>query len=73
MSNKKYHVGCGFFAIYAGILNSKGDMWKDKSNVTDEVLSSSAQYLMGKDISYMFETPDGEKYIMSVEKVVDNE
>jgi hypothetical protein len=38
----KYHVGCGITAIYAGTLNKKGDMWINKSDVTDEAFSAVA-------------------------------
>lgn len=30
-----YHVGCGIFEIYAGTLNKKGDLWKNKSMVKE--------------------------------------
>ena len=41
-----YHVGCGITAIYAGTLNKKGDMWVNKSDVTEEACSAVAQYLL---------------------------
>ena len=41
----EYHVGCGIAGIYAGTLNKKGDMWINKSLVTNEVLSSAFDYL----------------------------
>lgn len=45
----KYHVGCGFAGIYAGILNPKTkdgyQTWKDKSVVTEEAISAVAQHL----------------------------
>ena len=40
-----YHVGCGIAGIYAGTLNKKGDMWINKSLVTNEVLSCAFDYL----------------------------
>lgn len=43
----KYHVGCGKFGIYAGILNPKNkDLWKDKSDVTDETLCAVRDYMI---------------------------
>lgn len=45
----KYHVGYGFAGIYAGILNPKTkdgyQTWKDKSVVTEEAISATAQHL----------------------------
>ena len=43
----EYHVGCGIAGteIYAGTLNKKGDMWINKSLVTDEVLGCAFAYL----------------------------
>ena len=42
----EYHVGCGAFGIYAGILNKNKTMWKNKSEVTNEALDAVAQYLL---------------------------
>ena len=39
-----YHVGCGATGIFAGTLNKKGDMWVNKSEVTDETFAAVAQY-----------------------------
>lgn len=63
----KYHVGCGFADIYAGILNNKGDMWRQKSDVTHECLAASAQYLVMNDAYYGFELK-GQKYRLTVIK-----
>ena len=41
----EYHVGCGITGIFAGTLNKKGNMWTNKSLVTDEVLSCAFDYL----------------------------
>ena len=41
----EYHVGCGITGIYAGTLNKKGNMWLNKSLVTDEVLNCAFDYL----------------------------
>lgn len=65
-----YHVGCGAFAIYAGTLNAKGDMWKNKSEVTDECISAAAQYLLQNDQRMIFNYKD-EKYVIKVEKYYD--
>ena len=42
----EYHVGCGISAIYAGTLNKKGNLWLNKSKVTDEAFSAVAQYCL---------------------------
>lgn len=63
-----YHVGCGAFGIYAGTLNKKGNMWTNKSEVTDECLSSSAQYLLEHDELMTFEYR-GKRYKLSVSEV----
>ena len=42
----EYHVGCGITGIFAGTLNKKGDMWANKSNVTDEAMRAVAQFLL---------------------------
>ena len=63
MSN--YHVGCGLFGIYAGILNKKGDTWVNKSDVTDEVLSSAFDYLYGNKKEFIAKV-DGKEYVMRI-------
>jgi len=45
MTDKKYHVGCGAFGIYAGILKNKEE-WKDKSDCTDEAIEAVRDYLV---------------------------
>ena len=40
----EYHVGGGITEIYAGTLNKKGNMWLNKSVVTDEAFNAVAQY-----------------------------
>ena len=64
----EYHVGCGAFGIYAGTLNKKGDMWLNKSEVTDEVLGASAQYLMEHEKEFRFKYRD-KHYVLCVEKM----
>lgn len=71
----KYHVGCGFAGIYAGTLNKKGDMWKDKNDVTDEAIRSVVQHMyeqIPKDkngIAYIYTFRNGDKVRVAVEKV----
>lgn len=44
----EYHVGCGLFGVYAGILmKPKKDgmiMWRKKSDVTEEAIHAVMQY-----------------------------
>ena len=61
----EYHVGVGVFGIYAGILNKNGDLWRNKSLVTDEACSATATYLLEHDESFLFEY-EGKKYRLSV-------
>lgn len=43
----EYHVGCGAFGIYAGTLNSRNkNMWKDKTECTDEALCAVRDYMV---------------------------
>ena len=60
-----YHVGCGAFGIYAGTLNKRGDMWINKSEVTEEAIGAVAQYLIthneGLEFSYQ-----GKRYRLGV-------
>lgn len=60
-----YHVGCGLFAIYAGTLNKKRNMWINKSEVTDEVLGSAAQYMIEHQTEFRFKYRD-KKYVMRI-------
>lgn len=64
----KYHVCCGLVGIYAGILKPNGVEWKNKSDVTNEVLCASAQYLMfgSKEFRFQYEN---KWYVMRVEEV----
>ena len=61
----EYHVGCGNFGIYAGILKKNGEEWKDKSRVTDEAMCAVAQYLLEKEKRFMFEY-HGNNYSLDV-------
>lgn len=64
----EYHVGCGAFGIYAGILNKNKTMWKNKSDVTNEALDAVAQYLLQENVVMDFNYKN-EKYCLKVEKV----
>lgn len=41
----EYHVGCGAFGIYAGTVNKKGNMWLNKTEVTEEATHAVAQHV----------------------------
>jgi hypothetical protein len=41
----EYHVSCGLFGIYAGILKNK-ETWKDKTECTDEAIEAVRDYLV---------------------------
>ena len=57
----EYHVGVGIAGIYAGTINKKGDMWINKSDVTDEALQSVAAFMVNNDLSFAF-TIRGKRY-----------
>ena len=61
----EYHVGCGITGIYAGTLNKKGDMWINKSLVTDEVLSCAFDYLYTNEKEFRA-TVNDVKYAMRI-------
>lgn len=63
----EYHVGCGVFGIYAGVLNKKGDKWLHKSDVTDECISASAQFLLESGKCMTFDYRD-KKYVIRVDE-----
>ena len=62
-----YHVGCGFAEIYAGTLNKRGDMWTNRSVVTDEAYRAVAQYCIEHNEGMVFEYK-GKKYLLEVRK-----
>ena len=64
----EYHIGCGVFGIYAGILNKNKTMWKNKSEVTNEALDAVAQYLLQENMIMNFDYKD-KKYCLKVEEV----
>ena len=61
----EYHVGYGFAGIYAGTLNKKGDLWRNKSEVTKEALSSAALYLLTNKKEFRFDY-GGKRYVLTV-------
>lgn len=63
----EYHVGCGVFGIYAGVLRNE-TTWKDKSEVTREALSASAQYMLINEKEFRFGYK-GKQYVMRVEEM----
>lgn len=73
-----YHVGCGIFGIYAGTLEPKNpNLWRNKSDVTDEAICAVRDYLMGEFIKgdkaeggYEWKTKDGRtvKLLLKVEE-----
>lgn len=63
----EYHVGCGVFGIYAGVLQNE-TTWKDKSEVTSEALSASAQYMLINEKEFRFRYK-GKRYVMRVEEM----
>lgn len=67
----EYHVGCGAFGIYAGILNKNKTMWKNKSDVTNEALDAVAQYLLQENMIMNFDYKD-KKYCLKVEEYADD-
>lgn len=64
----EYHIGCGAFGIYAGILNKNKTMWKNKSKVTNEALDAVAQYLLQENMVMNFDYKN-KKYCLKVEEV----
>lgn len=64
----EYHVGCGVFAIYAGTLNKKGDMWLHKSEVTDEAFNAVAQYCLEHNEAMDFDYR-GKRYRLEVTEI----
>lgn len=62
----EYHVGCGIAGIYAGTLKQNGKEWRNKSNVTNEVLSAAAYYLLCNDKEFRFTDHKGESHVMRV-------
>lgn len=68
----EYHVGTGICAIYAGTLNKNKTMWRNKSDVTVECLSASADYLISNKKEFHFEWR-GKQYAMRIELMKEGE
>lgn len=68
----EYHVGCGIARIYAGTLNKKGNLWTNKSDVTDEAVSAVAQYLLEREEALEFDYR-GRKYRLAVSRAESKE
>ena len=64
----EYHIGCGIFAIYAGTLNKKGNMWLHKSDVTNEAFDAVAQYCLEHDEAMNFNY-NGKRYRLAVTEI----
>lgn len=63
----EYHVGCGAFGIYAGILNKSGDKWRFKSDVTLEAMGAVAQHLLFRNKEFHFEY-NSKQMVLKVEE-----
>lgn len=64
---QRYHVFCGKQVIYAGQINEQGNMWVDRSDVTDECTSAVAQWLYDNKKSMSF-VIDGKRCTMIVKE-----
>lgn len=64
----EYHVGCGLTAIYAGTLNKKGNMWLNKSDVTNEAFDAVAQYCLDHNKAMYFNYK-GKRYRLAVTEI----
>lgn len=62
----EYHVGCGITGIFAGTINKTSTMWVNKSDVTDEAISSVAQFLLEHEEALKFDY-QGKHYRLAVE------
>lgn len=67
-----YHVGCGIAGIYAGTLNKKGNMWVNKSEVTQEVLNCAFEYLYLNEKEFRA-TIDDKRYAMRIIPITEDE
>lgn len=74
-----YHVGAGLFGIYAGTLmpekEGKPQMWRNKTDVTDEAINAVRDYMMDECIDeknnklqggYEWKRKDGKKISLIV-------
>ena len=69
----EYHVGCGAFGIYAGTLEPRNkNLWRNKSDVTNEALCAAAQHLLFNETEFRFQYKDV-PYVLKVERRQDGE
>lgn len=66
----EYHVGCGITGIFAGTVNKKGNMWINKSDVTQEVLNAAFDYLFVNE-KETIATVDGKSYAMRIVPIIE--
>lgn len=64
----EYHIGCGITGIFAGTLNKKGNMWLNKSDVTNEAFSAVAQYCIEHNEAMNFDY-QGKRYRLEVKHI----
>lgn len=64
----EYHVACAITGIFAGTLNKRGDMWQNKSDVTNEAFNAVAQYCIEHNEAMEFNY-HGERYRLEVKKI----
>lgn len=71
--DKKYHIGCGLFGIYAGILKNDSE-WKDKNECTDEALKAVRDYMCQEFLKdgnssggYEWTRKDGKRVALKIE------
>lgn len=69
----EYHVGCGAFGIYAGTLMPNKELWRNKSEVTDEAINAVRDYMMGEFVKnektqggYEWRTKDGRTVSLTI-------
>lgn len=67
----EYHVGYGITGIFAGTLNKKGDKWVNKSDVTQEVLNSTFEYLFVNE-KEIIATVQGKSYAMRIVPIIED-
>ena len=74
MANKEYHISCGLVAIYAGVVNAKGNAFLSKSDCTDEAFVAVVDYLLMYGYSGIeVESSGGQKVLLSIEECEDYE
>lgn len=63
-----YHVGCGYNAIYAGTLIKNSQLWRNKSECTEEAVAAVANYMLLKD-SHFEVTINGLAYKLELVRI----